>query len=244
MPPWWILAKEALQSLGSATTDEITHWIMNHYPEKIRDSNKADKSMKSVANDVHGEMRRKSSYHFVRDKLSKPPFKFDFDPERKIWTLYDDSISVKHSIQFHSTTERPPDNNGWDAERCVLIFLRKRGWDVSHVAHEKKGYDLFAKKGNREYCIEVKSSVNDCNPKFTKNEYDVIDNKGINLVLAILENFNPMGKNTIYWIGNNNLKELGNDFSEEYVQSYRLRRTWTSKKESFESIFGTPSLFD
>jgi hypothetical protein len=94
----------------------------------------------------------------------------------------------------------PAANTGWDAERFVFSLLQQNGWMVHDVSRQQLGYDLLAKRGQRTIYVEVKSSVGFCTPAFTSREWQQAEIHGTSYVLGVLENFNPLGMNTVYWI--------------------------------------------
>jgi len=99
-------------------------------------------------------------------------------------------------------TQVPPPaiNTGWEAERCAAEALTQDGWIVYDVSRQQLGYDLCANKGTETRYIDVKSSLNRCAPTLTVREWEQAEIHGARYVLAILENFNPTGRNVIFWV--------------------------------------------
>jgi hypothetical protein len=96
----------------------------------------------------------------------------------------------------------PAINTGFEAERYAEKALRDNGWTVYDVSRQRLGYDLLAKKGTATRYVDVKSSLGMCAPTLTAREWQQSNAHGSNYVLAIIENFNPMGLNTVYWVPN------------------------------------------
>jgi hypothetical protein len=48
--------------------------------------------------------------------------------------------------------------------------------------------------------IEVKSSLGLCSPSLTAREWQQARVHGETYILAVLENFNSSGQNTVYWV--------------------------------------------
>ncbi|MFN0080297.1 MAG: DUF3883 domain-containing protein [Prosthecobacter sp.] len=94
----------------------------------------------------------------------------------------------------------PSSNTGWDAEQYVVSALQAAGWTVHHVSRQQLGYDLFAEKGRVKRYVEVKSSLGQCSPSLTAREWQQALVHGESYILAVLENFNPVGLNTVYWV--------------------------------------------
>jgi hypothetical protein len=94
----------------------------------------------------------------------------------------------------------PSSNTGWDAEQYVVSALQAAGWTVHNVSRQQLGYDLFAEKGRVKRYVEVKSSLGQCSPSLTAREWQQAIVHGESYILAVLENFNPVGLNTVYWI--------------------------------------------
>lgn len=108
---------------------------------------------------------------------------------------------IARSPTLTGTPAPPPaSNTGWDAERFVLSLLQQNGWTVHDLSRQQLGYDLLAKRGRRTIYVEVKSSVGFCAPSFTPREWQQAETHGTSYVLAVLENFNPLSMNTVYWI--------------------------------------------
>ena len=94
----------------------------------------------------------------------------------------------------------PSSNTGWDAEQYVVSALQADGWTVHHMSRQQLGYDLFAEKRRVKRFIEVKSSLGLCSPCLTAREWQQASVHGESYILAVLENFNPVGQNTVYWV--------------------------------------------
>lgn len=99
-------------------------------------------------------------------------------------------------------TPTPPPlvNNGWDAEQYVAAALTSAGWTAHVVSRQQLGYDIFAQRGTHKRYIEVKSSLGLCSPSLTAREWQQASYHGSQYVLTILENFSPIGINTIHWV--------------------------------------------
>ena len=108
--------------------------------------------------------------------------------------------SIPAPVLGGTVTGPPRSHSGWDAEQYVFGALGGAGWTVHDVRRQKVGYDLLAKKGRRTIYVEVKSSVNLCVPSFTSREWQQAMRHGNDYIMAILENFNPLNTNTIYWV--------------------------------------------
>lgn len=99
------------------------------------------------------------------------------------------------------TPVTPPSvNSGWEAERYVAKALEQQGWAVYDVSRQRLGYDLVAKKGVTTRFVDVKSSVGFCSPSLTLREWQQASAHSAAYVLAILENFNPLSTNSIFWV--------------------------------------------
>jgi hypothetical protein len=94
----------------------------------------------------------------------------------------------------------PGVNTGWDAEQYVASALRAAGWTVYDVSRQHLGYDLLAQLGRQTRYVDVKSSLGHCTPVFTSREWQQAQAHGPSYVLAVIENFNPMAQNAVYWI--------------------------------------------
>lgn len=102
-----------------------------------------------------------------------------------------------------SGTPVPPPaiNTGWAAaEESVRDVLSGNGWNTFNVSRQQLGYDLLAQKGRRTVYFEVKSSLGQCNPRLTEREWQQAARLGSDYILAVIENYNPTGVNTIYWV--------------------------------------------
>ncbi len=106
------------------------------------------------------------------------------------------------TVPILSGTPTPPPslNSGWEAEQYVEAALTSSGWVAHGVARQQLGYDIFATKGQRKLYIEVKSSLGSCSPSLTSREWQLAKHYSSKYVLAIVENFNPVSQNTIFWI--------------------------------------------
>lgn len=94
----------------------------------------------------------------------------------------------------------PTVNSGFEAETFVRDALMQSNWKVHHVSRQQLGYDLIAEKGQESRFIEVKSSLATCSPSLTAREWQQAQRYRSKYVLAIIENFNSSGVNTVYWI--------------------------------------------
>lgn len=102
---------------------------------------------------------------------------------------------------FSATPIPPPaTNSGWDAQEYVASALRGAGWIVHDVSRQQLGYDLHAVNGRETRYVDAKSSLGYCRPVLTSREWQQANLHGSNYVLAILENFNPTGPNSIFWV--------------------------------------------
>jgi hypothetical protein len=110
-------------------------------------------------------------------------------------------VRVARTPVLTGTQVTPPTvNSGWDAEVFVEKALAQSGWKVYNVSRQRLGYDLYAQKGHVTKYIEIKSSVNTCSPSLTLREWQQAKAHSNAYILAIIENFNPQGLNTIYWV--------------------------------------------
>ena len=116
----------------------------------------------------------------------------------------DDSTTAPDELPSPNLTgnQVPPPtlNSGWEAEQYVHSALQADGWDPYDVSRQCLGYDIFAQKGRRKLFVEVKSSLGACSPTLTSREWQQAKQHENYYVLAIIENFNHTGENTIYWI--------------------------------------------
>ena len=130
---------------------------------------------------------------------------------------------------------RPPRiHSGWSAEQFVLSFLENAGWEAHDVSRQQVGYDIFAKLGRRVLRVEVKSSLNICVPSMTAREWEQAQRHNDEYILAIIENFDESGSNTISWI-----KNPANVLTSRMTTttSYTIaRRMWMSNSSSFSNI--------
>lgn len=99
-------------------------------------------------------------------------------------------------------TPPPGVNTGWEAEQYVASALISSGWNAYVVARQQLGYDIFAQRGRQRRHIEVKSSLGLCSPSLTAREWQQAEYYQDEYILAIVENFNPVGQNVIYWVKN------------------------------------------
>lgn len=124
-----------------------------------------------------------------------------------------------------TATPPPSTNNGWEAEQFVMAALQSDGWAVHAVSRQQIGYDVFAKKGRNKLFIEVKSSLGLCSPSMTAREWQQANFYKQQFVLAVIENFNPLGLNTIYWIPD---PVSCCSATQQTTISYRIsRNSWT-----------------
>src|SRR5579864_1100843 len=94
----------------------------------------------------------------------------------------------------------PGVNTGWEAEQYVAMALRSEGWQVYDVSRQRLGYDLLSQRGKNTRYIDVKSSLGLCSPTLTSREWQQAKAHARSYILAIAENFNSNGQNTIYWV--------------------------------------------
>ena len=97
-------------------------------------------------------------------------------------------------------TPPPNTNNGWDAEQYVAAALTAAGWTAHSVSRQQLGYDIFAQRGTQKRYVEVKSSLGQCSPSLTAREWQQASYHASSYVLAIVENFNPIAANVVYWV--------------------------------------------
>lgn len=83
----------------------------------------------------------------------------------------------------------PASNDGSGAESFVAKVLRSRGWDVTFYTNRRGyGFDLWARRGNREMVVEVKSSLNQLDTvTLTRTEFEAAGEYGESFVLALVE---------------------------------------------------------
>lgn len=239
---WLWAIREAIRAHGDkATEEEIVNWIVENTPLSDMCGNiteafnenigKYCRSVNSPNYGGHNYFKRWGNYGHSAYSDSSP---FSYS----IWGQGNHVLisSERFKTRTNKTPTRPPDNNGWDAEMFVADTLLKMGWEVSYVAHEYRGYDLYATKDTDTLCVEVKSSVNNCVPRLTENEYNKLLDGGCNFVLAILENFNPTIANEISWISGDDLTEI--DFSPSTEIVYKLSRTaWIQHEKRLDDLF-------
>jgi Holliday junction resolvase-like predicted endonuclease len=94
----------------------------------------------------------------------------------------------------------PTTNSGWEAEQFVAKAMTASGWTVYDVSRQRLGYDLIAKRGQVTRYVDVKSSVGSCSPTMTLREWQQAKTHRDAYVLAVAENFNPLGVNAIFWV--------------------------------------------
>lgn len=99
-----------------------------------------------------------------------------------------------------TATTPPAVNTGWPAEQFVRKALEEASWQVYDVSRQRLGYDLLARKGRQTRWVDVKSSVGYCSPSLTQREWEQARLHALHYVLAIIENFDPLARNTIFWI--------------------------------------------
>lgn len=98
-------------------------------------------------------------------------------------------------------TAPPAGSHWWSAEQAVEQYLRDSGWNVINRSSQGVGFDLEVWRTDRTHrFIEVKSSVGQCAPVLTRNEYAAAKRYGSRYVLAIVENFQPDGELAILWV--------------------------------------------
>ena len=108
---------------------------------------------------------------------------------------------VLSSPLLSGTPTPPPNiNSGWEAEQFVAAALTANGWTTYDVSRQQLGYDIFATKKRRKLYVEVKSSLGACSPSLTAREWQQAKFHSNSYVLAVVENFNPINQNTVYWI--------------------------------------------
>lgn len=128
----------------------------------------------------------------------------------------------------------PGINTGWDAEQYVKRALEDNGWTVYDVSRQKLGYDLVIKMGRTTKYVEVKSSINYCTPTLTSREYQQAQNQRASYILAIIENFNPIEENTIFFIPDPVNACL---LTENQVIQYSISRsTWSAASVPINEI--------
>jgi hypothetical protein len=134
-----------------------------------------------------------------------------------------------------SKVEAPLTNNGWTAELFVNEFFIKRGWDSRLVGHLHLGYDIHISKDDKEFLIEVKSSLGNISPTFTENELIVWKENPGKYIVALLENFKPDQENEIVWL--NYSKDNLPDFSTSTITNHRLNRSvWIKNHFSLDEL--------
>jgi hypothetical protein len=94
----------------------------------------------------------------------------------------------------------PAVNTGFDAEQYVSAALEAAQWTVHNVSRQQLGYDFLVKRRTSTRYIEVKSSLGACTPSLTSREWRQAQVHGASYVLAVIENFSPLGVNTVYWV--------------------------------------------
>ncbi len=94
----------------------------------------------------------------------------------------------------------PAGSHWWDAEQVVRQVLEADGWTVIDKTRFGVGYDFHAWKAGTTRYVEVKSSAGRCTPVLTDNEYMEARRLRKEYVLAVVENFDPAGPATVFWI--------------------------------------------
>lgn len=111
------------------------------------------------------------------------------------------TMVIPPSPNLTGTPAPPPNTNtGWEAEQYVAAALTAAGWTVYIVTRQQLGYDIFAQKGSKKRYVEVKSSLGLCSPLLTAREWQQASYHLDSYVLAVVENFDPIGQNMVYWI--------------------------------------------
>ncbi|MEK2600046.1 DUF3883 domain-containing protein [Burkholderia arboris] len=128
----------------------------------------------------------------------------------------------------------PQQNNGWDAQKCVIEALTAAKWTVYDVSRMQYGCDLLAKKGLRTVLVEVKSSVATCAPTLTTREWAQAQAHGDNYVLAVVENFDVSSSNTVFWVRNPAVNCSANVLSS--VMYSIARSVWRGSSVSLDQI--------
>jgi hypothetical protein len=128
----------------------------------------------------------------------------------------------------------PATNSGFEAEQFVAEALRANRWTVYHVARQLLGYDILAKRGSLTRYVEVKSSLGLCSPSLTSREWRQANAHGVNYVLAIIENFDALGQNTVFWVPD----PVGScAYTQSQTVSYSIpRSSWVSSAVAVTSI--------
>lgn len=133
-----------------------------------------------------------------------------------------------------TAVQPPQQNNGWDAQRCAIEALVADGWTVHDVSRQRLGCDLLAKKGHRTIFVEVKSSLATCAPSLTDREWQQAQKHASDYILAVIENFDPLSANTVFWIRNPAASCKANAVS---ALSYVIARSvWTTVTCQLSSI--------
>jgi hypothetical protein len=94
----------------------------------------------------------------------------------------------------------PAVNTGFDAEQFVAAALESAQWAVYNVSRQQLGYDFLAKRGTRTRYVEVKSSLGACTASLIAREWHQALFHRASYVLAVIENFTPLGANSVYWV--------------------------------------------
>ena len=108
--------------------------------------------------------------------------------------------SISQPVLGGTPAPPPSTNNGWDAEQYVASALTEAGWTVHDVSRQQLGYDIFAQRGRHKRYVEVKSSLGPCSPALTAREWQQARYHAQAYILAIVENFNPVDGNFIFWV--------------------------------------------
>lgn len=135
-----------------------------------------------------------------------------------------------------SGTQAPPPvaNTGWEAEQFVADALRADGWTVYDLTRQKVGYDLLIQRGRQTKYVDVKSSMGLCSPVLTAREWQQAQTHEVDYLLAIIENFNPISMNTIYWVSDpTNVCQAGISTTIQYGIP---RSSWVGVTVSLQNI--------
>jgi len=98
----------------------------------------------------------------------------------------------------------PAGGHWWSAEQAVEKYLGDSGWNVINRTGQAVGFDLEVwRVGDaRHRYVEVKSSVGQCAPVLTRNEYQAAKRHAARYILAVVENFDPNSDVAILWVTN------------------------------------------
>lgn len=143
-------------------------------------------------------------------------------------------LQLPSPILAGTTVPPPQQNSGWGAEQCAIEALVADGWIVHDVSRQRLGCDLLAKKGHRTIFVEVKSSLATCAPSLTDREWQQAQKHASNYILAVIENFDPLSANTVFWIPDPATNCKANAVS---ALSYVITRSmWTMVTRPLSSI--------